>query len=161
MGKRGPQKQPMALMKDKGYYRPSRHDSELDKIEGLVFVNDDYPMPPDDLIESESLYWQRAIGSFIKVNGWVAHSDLFMFKRWCKMAAFLDRLDLKCSKEDEVIMNAAGNMVINPIYKLRESTEKNFHKVSQGFGLDPSSRSSIKLAQQEKKKEEKEADFEI
>lgn len=157
MGKRGPAKTPVALAKLKEH-RPSRINSELDDIDGLVFVNEDYPMPPEDLTKDESLYWQKAIGVFRKVNGWVAHSDLFMFKRWCKMAAFLDRLDLKCLDADETIFNVAGNEVINPIFKLRESTEKSFHRISQGFGLDPSSRSNIKLAQKDQQKE-KEPDY--
>ena len=156
----GQKKIPVELQKAKGTYRSHRDNSEIDSIKALLFVNEQLPLPPEELNENEKRYWMGAMVEFGRVHGWVAHSDLFMLKRWCVNAALLDRLDLKCNDADEIIYNAAGNEVVNPVFKLRESTEKTFRSLCSEFGLSPSSRTNIKLAQQEKE-EEQEDEFQI
>lgn len=154
MGKRGPAGQPTALVKAKGYYRPSKHGDEVQETGKLVFVNDQYPIAPEEFSESQAKYWNGAIGQFVTVKGWVAHSDLFMFKQWCILASELDELNRLCEIEERVIFNVAGNKVVNPIFKLRETTRKDFKTFCDSFGLSPSSRSSIKLEQSNDKKQE-------
>ena len=146
----GPKPQPKAVAKAKGLYRPSRHDNVITDSMKLTFVEDEFPLPPEDLNEVECKYWTAAIGEAAKVSGWIGHVDLFMFKRWCVNCALLDELDEECRSAPKIEINAAGNRVQNPVFKMRETTEKTFIKLCSEFGFSPSSRTSIKLEQKEK-----------
>ena len=147
MGKRGIKQAPVEIQKIKGHYKPSRHDNDIDDSKSLTFVEDSFPVPPDNLTELESFYWHSVIGQASKVKGWISHIDLFLLKRWCISAAHLDSLDEQCKNSQGVIENNQGNLIINPIYKLRETTEKTFIKLCADFGFSPSARTAIKLGQ--------------
>lgn len=146
--KKGPPAQPVALVKEKGYHRPSRHGNDIDDSNSLRFVEKpDLPMPPEDLNEQESVYWMQTLGEVVKLSGWVGYIDLPLFKIWCKQAALMDKIDKKCVTEEMIIEDRNGNDKINPIFTMREKAIATFSKLCGQFGFDPSSRTGIKLHQ--------------
>jgi P27 family predicted phage terminase small subunit len=110
-------------------------------------------MPPDAMREDEKLLWNMSLGEMQKIHGWVGHVDLFLFRRWCINAALLNRLDIECYESEMIIITEKGNETINPLFTMRDKTEKTFIKLCTEFGLSPSSRNNISLPVQNKKEE--------
>lgn len=150
MGKRGTKPQPIAVIKDKGYYRPSRHKSEVDGSGALSFVEQkNLPMPPEHFDERLSEIWTKELFEIGRVYGWVGFVDLPMFEQWCIAYDECRKLAELCSKSDRVQYTEKG-MSMNPVFKELREAQKLLTKLSAEFGLTPSSRTSIKLEQKEK-----------
>lgn len=158
MGRRGIKPQPIAVIKEKGYYRPSRHESEVDDTGSLEFVGrDNLPMPPEHFDDELSKIWTRQLFHIGKTYGWVGFVDLPMFEQWCLTYRECQLLKDACYSSDRQIETDKG-VIMNPIFKELREAQKLFAKLSSEFGLTPSSRRSISLAQKEQQ-EEKEPDY--
>jgi len=154
MGRRGTKPKPTAILKAQGTYRGDRHETDMTELNGLRLVaTDDFPTPPDGMLEDEAYLWNISLGEMKKIHGWVGYIDLFLFRRWCVTAALLNRLDKECSSKPMIVQNTKGDDKINPVYTLRDKTEKTFVKLCTEFGLSPSSRNNISLPTNEKEEE--------
>jgi P27 family predicted phage terminase small subunit len=155
MGKRGQKPQPIAVVKDKGYYRPSRHTSAVDDTGALAFVgHDNMPTPPDRFTKEQADIWTRELMHIGKVYGWVGFVDLPMFEQWCLTYDACNKLEAICANEQRVEYTEKGR-VVNPIFKELREEKKLLTKLSAEFGLTPSSRRSVMLANKPDEKEQK------
>ena len=78
MGKRGPQRQPAAIAKMKGLYRPSRHGKE-DNLSISYITKESIPTPPDDMTIEGKGEWIRILNSTIHLKGYISDNDLGAF----------------------------------------------------------------------------------
>lgn len=159
MGKRGTKPQPVAVVKAKGHYRPSRHKSEVDGAGALNFVeHGNLPMPPDHFDKRLQEIWTKELFEIGRVYGWVGFVDLPMFEQWCIAYDECRKLKELCSKSDRIEYTEKG-AIMNPVFKELREAQKLLTKLSAEFGLTPSSRRSVMLAnkpqEEEKKKEYK------
>lgn len=160
MGKRGTKPQPIAVIKAKGHYRPSRHKSEIDSVGAMDFVGrENLPTPPEHFTPDQADIWTKELFEIGKTYGWVGFVDLPMFEQWCLTYDACKKLEDICSKEQRVEYTEKGR-VVNPIFKELREEKKLLKSLSAEFGLTPSSRTSIKLANKPEEKE-KEPDFEL
>ena len=156
MGRRGPKSQPAAIAKQKGYYRESRHGDELAKqSEGLEFVYNGIPTAPATLSEDGANLWNYQLMNAQKIYGYISFLDLKLFETYCYVYQEMEAL--KKESITRSYTDANGVIRLNPLYKQLTAYIKDFTRLSQLFGFDPSSRSNIKL---EQKKEDIKDEFE-
>lgn len=142
MGKRGPKKQPAALAKAKGTYRPSRNEDEIADSGALDFVTRDYkPDPPASLDEVACKIWVGLIGEACKLDGYISTVDLVLFEVYCK--CYSEMLELET--EDRTYTDENGVKRLNPLFKCYQDTRKEFIRLSAEFGFSPAARTRIKL----------------
>lgn len=160
MGKRGRKPQPVAVVKAKGHYRPSRHDSDIDDSSALKFVSqNNLPTPPKRFTKEQAEIWTKELYEIGRVYGWVGFVDLPMFEQWCLTYDACNKLEDICSKESRVEYTEKGR-VVNPIFKELREEKKLLKSLSSEFGITPSSRRSVMLANKPEK-EKKEDSFEL
>lgn len=160
MGKRGQKQQPIAIVQQKGYYRPSRHKSEVDDTGALNFVgHENLPTPPDHFTKEQAEIWTKELYEIGRVYGWVGFVDLPMFEQWCLTYDECRKLAELCSKSERIQETEKG-AIMNPVFKELRESQKLLTKLSAEFGLTPSSRRSVMLANKPEEKE-KEPDFEL
>lgn len=159
MGKRGTKPQPVAVVKAKGHYRPSRHGSDVDETGSLKFVGqDNLPTPPEHFTEGQAEIWTKELYEIGRVYGWVGFVDLPMFEQWCLTYDECRKLADLCSKSDRIQETEKG-VIMNPVFKDLREAQKLLTKLSAEFGLTPSSRRSVMLAN--KPDDKKEDSFEL
>ena len=156
MGKRGPVKQPTSIVKQKGYYQPSRYSDELESTEKLDFVFDEIPQPPETLSELAAVVWNQMLMQACRLYGYISFIDLKLFAEYCECWSELQGLTDLCRGNSIAYEDNNGVKRINPIYKERDDKRKLFIRLSQEFGFSPSARTRIKLEQKEAKAQEPE-----
>jgi P27 family predicted phage terminase small subunit len=161
MGLRGQKPQPVAVLKAKGTYRADRHDNELDNSGAMEFVSRiNLPMPPEHFNKELQQIWTTELFYIGKTYGWVGFVDLPMFEQWCICYLECKNLFDLCKGQDRMQTNYKGLNIVNPIFKEHREAQKMFTKVSAEFGLTPSSRTGIRLAQSQDEVK-KEVEFKI
>lgn len=159
MGKRGTKETPTAVLKLKGTYRKDRHgNSDVENAGAMEFISrNNLPMPPDYFDKELQKIWTSQLFHIGKTYGWVGFVDLPMFEQWCLTYRECQLLKDICYSSERQIETDKG-LVMNPVFKELREAQKLFAKISAEFGLTPSSRKSITLAQQEKE-EDQELDY--
>ena len=152
MGGKGPTKQPTAIVKAKGYYRPSRYKDDVADSGALSFVYNEIPEPTERLNEVAKIIWVQDLTLANKVFGYISHLDLRVFEQYCITCSELYQLQQENIKG--TFINDKGNITLNPMYKILEDKKKEYLMFCREFGFTPSSRSKITLDQAQPKVEE-------
>ncbi len=164
MGRRGIKPQPLAELKKKDYYRPSRHDDQIAKIDdgsGLNYVHNGLPLPPERFSDKAVDIWNETLGQAQKVQGYISFIDLKLFEQYCEVYAELTNLNEECKNTNMYYTDDKGNVKEHPIFRTRKEKRAMFIKISQEFGFSPSSRTRVVLEQTKDKPKPKEDDFTI
>lgn len=152
MGKPGPIKQPQAIAKLKGTYRPVRYGGDQTKTE-LDFINADsgYPDPPEFLEEKGRRQWVSIMKKAAIMGNWICWEDLPSLEAYCR--AYDDMVSSAGAERYEFLKD--GRRVLSAEYKLFKESALLLDRLSQRFGLDPSAKSSFNWG----KDDENEDDF--
>jgi P27 family predicted phage terminase small subunit len=145
MGKRGPVKQPTAIIKAKGYFQPSRHTDELAENNKLRFVYNELPEPPNKLKKFGKDKWTAVLSEMSRVNGYVSWLDLGLLEEYCYVCQEMN--ELKELARDRTYLDRSGNVKINPLYQELNKLRKDYIRLAQEFGLSPSARTRVTLNQ--------------
>jgi len=157
MGKRGPIRQPTAIIKAKGYFQPSRHTDELADTNKLRFIYNELPEPPKRLKKFGKDKWNALLFEMSRVNGYVSWLDLGMLEEYCYVCQEMD--ELKELARDRTYLDKAGNVKINPLYQELNKLRKDYIRLAQEFGITPSSRARVPLGKEPI--QEQQEDFEL
>lgn len=137
MGARGPAPAPLELVNLRGNpgHRPANHSSPSpDKIA----EDSKLATCPVHLIKDARVFWKRHAPTCIRL-GTLTVSDVDTFAAGCQAYGELRELE-RLSKKLGIEMAIAKG-----VRKDLHATRADFMRFSQRFGLDPSSRSSVKL----------------
>lgn len=146
MGSRGPKPQPKAIAKKKGVYQPVRHDDKIaDAGQSLQWVHNIVPTPPDDLGDVAQRIWTAQLMEAQKIYGYISFIDLTVFKEYCYVYGEMEHL--KGITSDRYYKDENGVRRLDPLYLELNKIRKDFVRLSQLFGFDPSSRTRITLEQ--------------
>jgi len=132
MGKRGPAKTPTAIVKLKGYYRPSRHGNELHNGFTSLYLKE-APEPPETLKTNGKLFWNEILKELVKIEGLITSLDLPLFTVLCQNYDLL-------KETEELSKKHPTEKVYKKIY---DRTTKDFLKLANQFGLTPLARQKI------------------
>ena len=149
MGKRGPNKLPVVVVKAKGTYRPSSHPDEMLESEALEFIYQKLPEAPKSFPPLAVKCWNAQLAQAMQLYGYISFLDLKVFEEYCLTYALMKTLE----DADMHYEDANGVRRITPEFKEYKEAKRDFLALSREFGFTPSSRTSIKL--QQKKTAEK------
>ena len=130
--------QPKALAVAKGLYRPSRHEDQIADT-GLEFLTS-IPEPISELDEAGLRIWNGVCTAALKSEGWIAYTDLPLLDSYCYNCQTYYRM----RKADHIAEQKQGRLTTAE-YKIMRESEKVMISLAARFGLDPSSRTRIKL----------------
>jgi P27 family predicted phage terminase small subunit len=138
---RGRPKQPTAIAKQKGTFKPSRYQEGVDSK--LHFIFNKIPEPPQHLGEVGKQTWIKLLSSAQKINGYISVIDLPIFTTLCQLQEEIDYIN--SLQPPLFITHHSGNQVPNPQHKYLRELRKDFLEISREFGMTPASRSKIKI----------------
>lgn len=144
MGARGPKQKPIALIKEKGYFRDTRHKDDMVDSNVLDFVYNGFPDPPDDYPTKAKQLWVMQLSQAMRLWGYISFIDLTLFGEYCYCFSELEELR---GMNIKPTYKADGIIKLNPLYKIKEEKTKLFVILSREFGFSPSSRRGIDLIQ--------------
>lgn len=139
----GPVRQPATIAKQKGLYRPSRHEVEKNNVqfECLSIV----PEPPEILNEDGKRIWNTTLKSLIQIDGLMTKPDLYLFTELC----FTYQLMMECVREmnetGQTITDKKGKVIMSPVWKDYKDLLKIYISLCREFKMSPASRSNMKF----------------
>ena len=157
MAKFGPVKQPAAIVKLKGYYRPSRNGDEL-SVAGLQYLTE-IPPHPECLTEDGQNHWDMIIGAAIQIEGYFAVTDILMFEQLCYTYQLMNEAQRNIKKYGMFRATGDKDIKATGFTKTYLELTKIYITLCREFGLSPSSRTSIKFQDSGEKREDLLADF--
>jgi len=143
MGLRGPQPQPIAVLKQKGTLNVTRTKDEIVEDEALEFVYKKLPSPPKGWPPLAVKCWNAQLAQSMELYGYISFLDLKVFEEYCLTYALMKTLE----DADMHYEDANGVRRITPEFKEYKEAKRDFLALSREFGFTPSSRTSIKLTQ--------------
>lgn len=142
-------KQPEAIAKLKGIYRPCRFGG-VKNTEGMQFIKD-MPSPPDNLDENGKGLWIYIFESLMYINGYIAKQDIPTLELLCYQYQILKVAQIDLKERGLIIKkrDKDGSIIEiqNPSWKTYNEAIKVYLQITREFGLTPSSRSGIKIAE--------------
>ena len=140
----GRKRTPKAIAKQKGYYRPSRHEDQIADINGLDWLEQDHiPQAPADLTEEAKRLWNYQLTQAANLEGYISAIDLLLFKEYCFLYGEMREIE-------ELIPNRLiiekGVRRIHPLYTEMQKLRKDFITMGNLFGFSPVSRAKLKLS---------------
>jgi P27 family predicted phage terminase small subunit len=134
-------RQPAAIAKLKGLYRPSRHGKQINDlpIEYLSKV----PEPPNTLDKNGANFWNDMLNELLKINGLITFVDLPVFEVMAAKWQTIIECNEKLKTDGKWITDTNGNLKENPVYSTLEKAEKTFILLSTHFGCTPSARTKL------------------
>lgn len=149
----GKVKQPKAIAQMKGTYQPVRYEGTVANEE-VQFVNT-IPEPPMILTsEHARQYWYSVLSEAQHIYGWIAKIDLGMFTNLCVTYGMLCEAQIKvqeCQYNGFVDEDEKGKTSVSAVLKSYIALSDQFLKLSKEFGITPSARGTMKLAQKPSK----------
>lgn len=147
MGTRGPKNQPVAVLKAKGTLNVTRTKDVIADANAYQWVyENDFPMPPEHLVPDAQAIWTKMLMQAAKLYGYISYIDLSMFEEYCYVYAEMEFLKNE-TRGQRTYADENGVMRINPLYLELNKIRKDWVRLSQLFGFDPSSRTRINLEQ--------------
>ena len=147
MGKRGPPRTPMRVLK--------QHDSPVAKErakQGVATPRPGRPNCPRDLPEGARKYWRHAVDLLYDM-GILEKADRNALSRYCVNLWFYQRTrDFVAEHLDVPVVNGQGVEVERPQVKRLLAFDTACRRAEQEFGLTPSARSTLLRAGVGKKK---------
>lgn len=152
MAKYGQKKQPAAIVKMKGNYRPSRYKDEIAES-GILFLCE-IPEAPITLNDIGRNLWQNIISDSINIKGYFAIRDMLMFEQLCYTYQLMRESQEKINKFGIYTISDSGNgKDIKQSSFLRSYMDlvKTFIVLCREFGLSPSARAGLKISERGEK----------
>lgn len=152
-------RQPAAIAKLKGLYRPSRHGKQINDlpIEYLSKV----PEPPERLNENGASFWNDMLKELLKVKGLITIVDLPVFELMAAKWQTIIECNEKLKADGKWITDTNGNLKENPVCLTLEKAEKTFINLSRDFGTTPSARNRLNFESKEPEIEDLLKDFKL
>lgn len=138
MGKRGPKAKPLAVHVAEGTYRKARHA-------GSVVAPAGVPKKPDWLGDIGSAYWDSAIAHLQKTPGLLATVDEYSLSLWCDAWEDYHEALNTLNEEGTVCMGEKGGQYPHPAVGMKNNARATIAKFGVLFGMDPSSRTALKV----------------
>lgn len=159
MGKRGPKQTPTAIVKQKGYYQPSKHKDDIADSKALNWVyKNNIPYPPDSLDEVGKSLWNNVLYQASNLYGYISFIDLIIFEEYCQVYSEIKELR-EVTKGERTYKDDIGVKRINPEWVEMNKLRRDLVRLSGEFGLTPSSRTRINLSSE--REEEIEDSYEL
>lgn len=157
MGGKGFPRQPAALAKAKGQYRPSLH-GDINTAVKPEFLSE-VPAPPEMLNEHGAIFWHDMLTQLLKIKGLITIVDLPTFQVMATKYQTIVECNELLKTQSKWIIDHNGNTKENPVVKTLENAEKIFIQLAVQFGCTPAARNNIK--QPEVPKEDPTKDFKL
>jgi P27 family predicted phage terminase small subunit len=129
-----------------GTDRPCRRNDE----EPAPDVFNKIPDPPEHLSVSAKKEWGR-MSVILHSNGLLTQLDYSQFAIYCQAWGRWVDAESSISENSMVVQTANGNPVNNPYINIANTAMRDCHKFLSEFGMTPSSRTKIKVENQQKK----------
>lgn len=142
--------QPIEIAKAKGTLRPSRYPSAEESII-IPECFDGIPRPPESLGETGKEVWTELLKQLLPIPGLVAPVDLRLLEQYCWHIQKMQEFDLNITVNGNFI-NYNGKTIPNPALSEYRQSEKAVRDIGVLFGLNPSSRSTIRIIKPPKDK---------
>ena len=153
MGERGRVPQPVEIVKQKGYYKPSKHqDQILDSKGEIKFVHNFLPSPPERLSEYAQNVWTSQLVQAQEIYGYISFLDLKVFEEYCYVCGEMEYL--KENTKERYYTDEKGVRRVDPMYMELNKIRKDFIRLTQEFGFSPSARTRVSLIQKPDIKED-------
>lgn len=121
-----------------GTLRPSRVNNTAPA------ANDNIIHTPPDTLDKEAHHIWYAQSEALRQMGILSFGDQVLLEAYCRYKLQYDRITQQLESEDFIIQTNDGKTdAINPLIKLQSQIFEHLLKLSQRFGFDPLSRSSI------------------
>jgi len=118
--------------------RPSRINNTAPVLSNSVINS-----PPETLEKEAHAIWY-AQSEALRQMGILSFADSVLLEAYCKYKLQYDRVTKQLEDEDFIIQTNDGKTdAINPLIRLQSEIFNHLLKLSQRFGFDPLSRSSI------------------
>ena len=133
---------PTALKKIEGTYRKDR--APKNEVTPTIPIS---LLTPNELNEDGQWLWQRIVAEYLPV-GLLTTVDEGSLKILCnEYGTYMDADDLIKAKGLEV-SDSNGNIVANPMLKVRNDSFKNYNSLCTKFGITPSDRARLSAPEQ-------------
>ena len=150
MGLRGPITQPAAIAKEKGLYRPSRHEDDISNkaVNSEVFVTEDKKIsPPKHLDKAAKAIWRYQMKYAATLPGYISLLDIPLFTQYCVLYGEITYFNE--NKPGRITTNFSGTPMINPEFTLYLKCLAEFRAICREFGFTPSARVKLPLVEVE------------
>jgi len=151
MAKRGKKQLPTAIVKQRGFYKPSRHKDHIGENNAIEFVHNGIPTAPEHFDDKAVEIWQTILMQAQNVKGYISFLDLPLFEQYCECYSELHYLNNLCRGNKYYYEDDKGVKRINPLYQEKDKKRKTLISLAREFGFTPSSRTGLKLTQETKK----------
>lgn len=142
----GRKRLPMKLHVLNGTDRPCRRNEDEPTPEGYAEI----PEPPAHLSRAAKKEWKR-MSQVLHSNGLLTQLDYSQFAIYCQAWGRWVDAEKKISDTSMVVKTANGNPINNPYMNIANTAMRDCHKFLSEFGMTPSSRTKIKVENQNKK----------
>lgn len=110
----------------------------------------DIPKPPAHLSKTAKKEWKR-MSKILHSSGLLTQLDFSQFAIYCQAWGRWVDAEKKISETNMVVKTANGNPINNPYMNIANTAMRDCHKFLSEFGMTPSSRTKIKVENQNKK----------
>jgi P27 family predicted phage terminase small subunit len=110
----------------------------------------DIPKPPAHLSKTAKKEWER-MSKVLYSSGLLTQLDYSEFAIYCQSWGRWVDAEKKISDTSMVVKTANGNPINNPYMNIANTAMRDCHKFLSEFGMTPSSRTKIKVENQQKK----------
>jgi P27 family predicted phage terminase small subunit len=128
-----------------GTDRPCRRNDD----EPIPESDIDIPKPPTHLSASAKKEWKR-MSKVLHSTGLLTQLDYSQFAIYCQAWGRWVDAEKKISDTSMVVKTANGNPINNPYMNIANTAMRDCHKFLSEFGMTPSSRTKIKVENQQK-----------
>ena len=143
MGKRGFIKQPEAIARLKNTWRKDRYKNNMETTEQNYLKS--IPQPPPFLNGDGLELWNTMLVELILIDGLMTNKDLPEFGILCLHYQNMIESDRILQEKGKTITDTNGKSRTRPEWNIFNDSFKNYNLLCRNFGLDPASRSNIKL----------------
>lgn len=147
--KPGFKKQPAAIVKMKGNFRPSRYKDDFPLI-GMQYLKH-VPPYPDSLTEDGQKQWDGIISAAIQIHGYFAVTDIGMFEQLCYTYQCMTEAQRNIKKYGAYRATQDKDIKMTGFMKSYMDLCKMYIALCREFGLSPSSRAGLQIMKKEEK----------
>lgn len=146
MGERGPKKQPSNLVDLRG--NPGKR--EVNKNEPKPKVSNEVPKPPKHVGKHGKKIWRKLAPELHRL-GLLTEIDLQQFELYCYNYNLFMEARISLESSDKLYYTTdKGGMSKRPEIEIINKAVITMDRIGKNFGLDPSSRTTLKVSPKEK-----------
>lgn len=135
-------KQPEAIARLKGVYKPSKYPDSIQDA-GITYLTA-VPEPPDRLNAIGQKFWIDILSGAVHIQKYIAVNDIFIFEELCYCYQIMTaaKKDVEMFGHSEMYGGRRVRSFGSMMYK---DALQDFTRLCREFGISPSSRSNIKF----------------